>query len=174
MDPYQSPYLPIVPRILPSQDSPKKIPMFDDRSQYVDNYPRSPYGSPTNFQPLSTKNQLANNEINHQDNPYSNQSLSPTSFDNSSPGRMKNRIYTEPLKDNSNDNIPTNSYSGYGYPPNYFNRPYDNIKRNSSEDKNNVCTNTVLAVFGIIIGLFAITALAISIYLLVRISTQSV
>ncbi|CAM4868635.1 unnamed protein product, partial [Rotaria socialis] len=175
MDPYVSPYASVVPRILPNQYSSKKIPMIDEGHQYADNYPPSRYVSPTtiqsrsmNFPPLSTRAQIMNNEMNHQEIPMSNQSIVSNSIDNSLNGRTKNRMYHEPLKDNSGDIIPRNSYSAHGYPSNYDNGLYEIFRKNSNDDnkRDRACPTGLFIIIVIIIGLFSLTALTISIYLL--------
>ncbi|CAF1018561.1 unnamed protein product [Rotaria sordida] len=176
MDQYPSPYVSIVPRLVPSQYSPKKIGMIDEGNQYLDNNSGRIYTSPTtmlnrslNNPPLSTRTQLINNE----DNTLANQSFISNNIENGFYPRSKSRIYHEPLKDNSGDINRINSYSKSVYPINDQYDLYENSKRYSNENNrttNNYPNLNVIIIIIIIIGLFALTALAISIYLLVKIS----
>ncbi|CAF1079760.1 unnamed protein product [Adineta steineri] len=168
MDQYTYPNVPVVPRILvPSQYSSKKFSMTDDG--YGNHDSRSPvaYLSPTQIpnNPLSLRQQQQQQQLNNNnENIYSNQQ--PSYPNNIDKGRMKKGIYHEPLKDNSGDN---NSFGGYQYPISNLN----NLKRNSFQENPFKCSKTLIIIFVIIIGLFSLTALAISIYLLVRSSTTS-
>ncbi|CAF2792528.1 unnamed protein product [Rotaria sp. Silwood2] len=181
MDQYPSPYVSVVPRILPSQYPSKKIPINDESNQYIENNSLRSYTSPTtmlnrsvNYPPLSTRTQIINNnELNQQENPLSSPSFVSNNIENPLHGRTNSRIHHEPLKGNSGDIIRRNSYSNYVYPNNYDYGLYDNLRRNSNQDNRNdkMSINGYIIIIAIIIGLFALTALAISIYLLVRITT---
>ena len=80
---------------------------------------------------------------------------------------FRNRIFHEPLKDHSDE-------SHYPYPPLYsdpFSRsPYDNGQRGQQDPLS--LLKIFLIIFGLIIALFSLTALAISIYLLVKLSNS--
>ncbi|CAF3346145.1 unnamed protein product [Rotaria sp. Silwood2] len=142
MDQYPSPYVSVVPRILPSQYPSKKIPINDESNQYIENNSLRSYRSPTtmlnrsvNYPPLSTRTQIINNnELNQQENPLSSPSFVSNNIENPLHGRTKRNSN----QDNRNDKMSINGY---------------------------------IIIIAIIIGLFALTALAISIYLLVRITT---
>ncbi|CAF4707727.1 unnamed protein product [Rotaria sp. Silwood2] len=142
MDQYPSPYVSVVPRILPSQYPSKKIPINDESNQYIENNSLRSYTSPTtmlnrsvNYPPLSTRTQIINNnELNQQENPLSSPSFVSNNIENPLHGRTKRNSN----QDNRNDKMSINGY---------------------------------IIIIAIIIGLFALTALAISIYLLVRITT---
>lgn len=63
---------------------------MDEGYSYTDNYPSNRYVSPTtiqsrtnSFPPLSTRAQIINNEMNHQESPV------PNNMDNSFNGRTK-------------------------------------------------------------------------------------
>jgi hypothetical protein len=74
------------------------------------------------------------------------------------------------LKDNSFDQYPPIN----SYPTNYDYRSFDNNSReNPTQDSINKSTKIIIIIFGIIVALFSLTALAISIYLLIRISSSS-
>jgi len=84
--------------------------------------------------------------------------------------KFSNRFHHEPLKDNSGDYFPRNSSFEYSHQINsnsqLSNKPRENPLINKSA-KNLIIT------FGIIIGLFALAGLAISIYVLIRITTTT-
>lgn len=70
--------------------------MSEEAYQYSDNRSITPYVSPTsmlnrsgNFPPLATRTQLMNNEGNHQDPSWVNQSFVSNNLENSSGGRSK-------------------------------------------------------------------------------------
>ncbi|UJR17936.1 hypothetical protein I4U23_004835 [Adineta vaga] len=159
---YISPYTPVVPRILPSQSPSKIFPISEDRYpyQHVDNHSPIVYTNPSNAPPgpLSTRAQLNHNE------------LSPISSNNIDKGRLKKGLYHEPLKDNSGDFYP-NNYSPNGYQQYPGGHYHDYPRMRSFEDNPLKCSKALIITFGIIIGLFSLTALTISIYLLVRFSS---
>jgi len=90
--------------------------------------------------------------------------------------KSKNRLHLEALKDNSGGQFSPNSdpYSGYGYLPNSDYKSYENFKQSPLQENSNKNSPKILIIiFGVIIGIFSITALAISIYILIRLSTST-
>ena len=139
---------------------------------------RPPTTNSVNFQTLSTRNQLFNKEKNYQDIPYPNQydslqehpKFSLPIFNKAFYSDFffsKNRFHLEPLKNSDNDTIPVNPDNGYSYRPIYNTRSHETFKPNSYE-YNYRCLTISLIILGTTIGLFAVTALVISIYLLIR------
>lgn len=76
------------------------------------------------------------------------------------------------MKDNSNEMIPSTGLNGYAY---HEYTPY--AARNdptANFNSSNQCLKISLVLFALLIALFSLTALTISIYLLVRVSTGSI
>ncbi|CAF1268015.1 unnamed protein product [Rotaria sp. Silwood1] len=187
MDQYSSSYVSVIPRIVPSEYSSKKIPMIDQvNNQSLDKNSLIRYTSPTttilnrsvNNRPLSTRLKIINNNqtTNKQESPSLNQSFILNNLENSSNDRTKTGIYHEPLKDNSGDNIISrNSYSKSSYPNSYDYGLYENLKINSNKDNKNdriYSYGYIIIIIEIIIAFISLTALAISIYLLVKINNS--
>ncbi|CAF1217752.1 unnamed protein product [Adineta ricciae] len=161
---YASPYIPVVPRILPSQNPSKIFPVNEDpySHQYLDNYSPSTHVNPTinSYGPLSTRAQLNQHD------------LSPVLSNHADKIKNKKGVYHEPLKDNSGDFYPNGYPYRSAYDQQYRSGNYYDYPRMDSFERNPLqCSKAIIITFGAVIGLFALTALTISIYLLVRFST---